>query len=67
MQLVKIILITVELACIAVVILLAFNPQWSAEHIMGHFYGFFISVFTILAVTMQCNQQNIPWNEEEGE
>lgn len=65
MQLVKIILITVELGCIAVVVLLAFNPQWSAEHVMSHFYGGFISVFTILAVTMQSDQQNIPWHEEE--
>lgn len=67
MQLVKIILIAVELACLAAVILLAFNPQWSAEHVMGWFYSAYISLCSILAVILQREQQDIPWREEEGE
>lgn len=64
MKSVKIIFIVVEIAAIVCVLSLAFST--SAESYMGHWFrAAFISLFSLLAVTMQREQQAIEWDEDE--
>lgn len=64
MKSIKVIIITVEICAICAVILLAFSE--SAVQDMGHFFhAMYISLFTLLAVTCQKEQQAIEWEEEE--
>lgn len=65
MKLVKIILIVVEVTALVAVALLAFN--YNELEVDALIKGLYIVLFSILAVVMQKEQQDIDWYEEEEE
>ena len=65
MKLVKIILIVIEVTALVAVALLAFN--YDELEVEALIKGLYIVLFSLLAVAMQKEQQNIDWDEEEEE
>ena len=63
MKLVKITFIAVEIACLIGVISLSFVEMTTDD---GQFFkAAYTSLFALLAVVMQREQQNIEWNDED--
>jgi hypothetical protein len=63
MKLVKITFIAVEIACLIGVIVLSFVEMTTDD---GQFFkAAYTSLFALLAVIMQREQQNIEWNDED--
>jgi hypothetical protein len=61
MKAIKIIFISVEIACIIAVIILSFTSVDEDAEIIKAIYT---SLFCMLSVVMQREQQSIDWNEE---
>lgn len=61
MKAIKIIFISVEIACIIAVIILSFTNVDEDTEIIKAIYT---SLFCLLSVVMQREQQSIDWNEE---
>lgn len=61
MKAIKIIFISVEIACIIAVIILSFTSVSEDTEIIKAIYT---SLFCILSVVMQREQQSIDWDEE---
>lgn len=61
MKAIKIIFISVEIACIIAVIILSFTSVDEDTEIIKAIYT---SLFCLLSVVMQREQQSIDWNEE---
>lgn len=61
MKAIKIIFISVEIACIIAVIILSFTSVDGDTEIIKAIYT---SLFCLLSVVMQREQQSIDWNEE---
>lgn len=61
MKAIKIIFISVEIACIIAVIILSFTSVDEDTEIIKAIYT---SLFCMLSVVMQREQQSIDWNEE---
>lgn len=61
MKAIKIIFISVEIACIIAVIILSFTSVNGDTEIIKAIYT---SLFCMLSVVMQREQQSIDWNEE---
>ena len=61
MKAIKIIFISVEIACIIAVIILSFTSVDEDTEIIKAIYT---SLFCLLSVVMQREQQGIDWNEE---
>lgn len=59
---IKIIFLTMELACLAAVVMLSFT---SCVEEVETIKGIYISLFAILAVIFQKEQQDLEWTEEE--
>lgn len=63
MKSVKVIMIAAEVAAIFGVLFLSFSH---AERNIGHFFNAaYISLFCLLAVVLQCEQQKIEWQEKD--
>jgi len=66
MKAIKVIFISLELAALAAVLMLAFST--SAESTMGHYFrAAYISLFALFAVTMQREQQAIEWDGDDDD
>lgn len=61
MKAIKILFISVEIACIIAVIILSFTSVDEDTEIIKAIYT---SLFCLLSVVMQREQQSIDWNEE---
>lgn len=61
MKAIKIIFISVEIACIIAVIILSFTSVSEDTEIIKAIYT---SLFCLLSVVMQREQQSIDWDEE---
>ena len=61
MKAIKIIFISVEIACIIAVIILSFTSVSEDTEIIKAIYT---SLFCLLSVVMQREQQSIDWNED---
>lgn len=61
MKAIKIIFISVEIACIIAVIILSFTSVDEDTEIIKAIYT---SLFCLLSVVMQREQQSIDWNED---
>lgn len=61
MKAIKIIFISVEIACIIAVIILSFT---SVDEDTEMFKAIYTSLFCLLSVVMQREQQSIDWDEE---
>ena len=61
MKAIKILFISVEIACIIAVIILSFT---SVDEDAEMFKAIYTSLFCILSVVMQREQRSIDWNEE---
>lgn len=61
MKAIKILFISVEIACIIAVIILSFT---SVNEDVEMFKAIYTSLFCILSVVMQREQQSIDWDEE---
>jgi hypothetical protein len=61
MKAIKILFINVEIACIIAVIILSFTSVDEDTEIIKAIYT---SLFCLLSVVMQREQQSIDWNEE---
>ena len=60
MKAIKVIFISLELAALAAVLMLAFSTSAESDHYVR---AAFISLFAVVAVVMQREQQGIKWDE----